>query len=164
MNISNALLAQFRRIKFEFWRRLITVDETWIQHYTPESKIQSKQWNANGEPAPKKAKTVFSAEKVMATVFWDNHTVILIDYLQKGKNHYRSILRIITWQAEDRNCGRTTTFSEKEIPVSPRQHTVSYLSCCYGENPRITVWTAWPFALVTRSSPKRLLFVPLSKN
>ena len=42
MNISNALLAQFRRNKSEFWRRLIAVDETWIHHYTPETKIQSK--------------------------------------------------------------------------------------------------------------------------
>ena len=37
MNISSALLAQFRRNKYEFWRRLITVDETWIHHYTPET-------------------------------------------------------------------------------------------------------------------------------
>ena len=43
MNISNPLLAQFRRNKTEFWRRLIIVDETWIHHYTPETKIQSKQ-------------------------------------------------------------------------------------------------------------------------
>lgn len=96
MNISNALLAQFRRNKSEFWRRLITVDETWIHHYTPETKIQSKQWTAKGEPAPKKAKSVFSAGKVMATVFWDSHGVILIDYLQKGKTitgaYYASLL------------------------------------------------------------------------
>lgn len=96
MNISNAMLAQFRRNKSEFWRRLITVDETWIHHYTPETKIQSKQWTAKGEPAPKKAKTVISAGKVMATVFWDSHGVILIDYLQKGKTitgaYYASLL------------------------------------------------------------------------
>ncbi|XP_030765734.1 protein GVQW3-like [Sitophilus oryzae] len=61
MNISNAMLAQFRRNKSEFWHRLITVDETWIHHYTPETKIQSKQWPAKEEPAPKKAKTVISA-------------------------------------------------------------------------------------------------------
>ncbi|GFX52631.1 histone-lysine N-methyltransferase SETMAR [Trichonephila clavipes] len=42
MNISNALLAHFRCNKSEFWRRLITVDETWIHHNTPESKIQFK--------------------------------------------------------------------------------------------------------------------------
>src|SRR5436190_11375660 len=68
MKISRALLAQFRRNKSKFWRRLITVDETWIHQYTPETKIQSKQWTAKGEPAPKKQK-LFLAEKVMATVF-----------------------------------------------------------------------------------------------
>ena len=38
-NISNALLAQFSRNKSEYWRRLITVDENWIHHYTPQTKI-----------------------------------------------------------------------------------------------------------------------------
>src|SRR5436189_5274355 len=85
MMISRALLAQFRRKKSEFWRRLITVNETWIHHYTPETKIQSKQWTAKEKPAPKKAKTVFSAGKVMGLFFCDSHGVILIDYFQKGK-------------------------------------------------------------------------------
>ncbi|GFY25144.1 histone-lysine N-methyltransferase SETMAR [Trichonephila clavipes] len=95
-NISNALLAQFRCNKSVLWRRLITVDETWIHHYTPETKIQSKQWTAKGKPAPKKAKTVLSAGKVMVTVFWDSHGVILIYYHQKGKTitgaYYASLL------------------------------------------------------------------------
>ena len=37
MNISSALLVQFRRNKSELWRRLITVDETWRHHYAPET-------------------------------------------------------------------------------------------------------------------------------
>lgn len=69
----------------EFLRRFITVDETWIHHYTPETKEQSKQWRFSTESAPKKAKTVLSAGKVMATVFWDAHGIILVDYLEKGK-------------------------------------------------------------------------------
>lgn len=82
---SEAGLALFQRNKNEFMRRFITVDETWIHHYTPETKEQSKQWIASGEPAPKKAKAVLSANKVMATVFWDARGIIHIDYLQKGK-------------------------------------------------------------------------------
>ena len=42
-------------------------------------------WTRPGESAPKKAKTVPSAGKVKATIFWDSHGIILIDYLQKGK-------------------------------------------------------------------------------
>jgi histone-lysine N-methyltransferase SETMAR len=53
----------------EFRRRFIAVDETWIHHYTPETKELSKQWVPSGKTAPKKAKAVPSAGKVMATVF-----------------------------------------------------------------------------------------------
>ena len=62
----------------------MTIDETWIHWYTPETKEQSKQWTSLGERPSKKAKTVLSAIKVMATIFWDSQGVIYIDYLEKG--------------------------------------------------------------------------------
>jgi hypothetical protein len=37
--------------------------------YTPESKEESKHWTSSNEHAPKKAKTVPLAGKVMSTVF-----------------------------------------------------------------------------------------------
>ncbi|XP_035722714.1 uncharacterized protein LOC118441852 [Vespa mandarinia] len=80
----DAVFAYFRRNKSEFLRRLITVDDTWIHHYNREIEILSKQWTAKGDSALKEAKTVFSAEKMMATVFWDIHGVILIDLFQKA--------------------------------------------------------------------------------
>ena len=61
------------------------MDEAWIHHNTPETKQQSKQWVLPGESAQKKAKVGLSANKVMATVFWDARGVIRIDYLQKGR-------------------------------------------------------------------------------
>ena len=60
----------------------MTIDETWIHWYIPEIMEQSKQWTSHGKHAPK---TVLSAGKVMATVFWDSQVVIYIDYLEKGK-------------------------------------------------------------------------------
>jgi hypothetical protein len=44
MKISEQCLERFNENKTDFVRRFITVDETWIHHYTPESKQQSKQW------------------------------------------------------------------------------------------------------------------------
>lgn len=82
---SESCLKMYKRNPQEFLRRFVTVDETWIHHYTPESKEQSKQWTSPSERAPKKAKTVISAGKVMATIFWDAHGIILIDYLEKGR-------------------------------------------------------------------------------
>ncbi|GBL91467.1 Histone-lysine N-methyltransferase SETMAR [Araneus ventricosus] len=80
---SEACLAPFRRNPDKFLRRYITVDETWIHYFTSETKEQSKQWVFKGDAAPKKAKTVKSAGKVMATGFWDARGIIYLDYLVK---------------------------------------------------------------------------------
>jgi histone-lysine N-methyltransferase SETMAR len=61
------------------------MDETWILHYTPESKQQSKQWTEPGCSAPEKTRSVPSVGKVMASVFWDAEGILFIDYLEKGK-------------------------------------------------------------------------------
>lgn len=82
---SEECLQLLTRNKPEFLRRYVTMDETWIHHYTPESNRQSAEWTATGEPTPKRGKTQQSAGKVMASVFWDAHGIIFIDYLEKGK-------------------------------------------------------------------------------
>uniref|UniRef100_T1H985 Diacylglycerol lipase-alpha n=1 Tax=Rhodnius prolixus TaxID=13249 RepID=T1H985_RHOPR len=46
-------LQLFQKNPQDFKRRFVTVDETWIHHYTPETKEQSKQWVTKGESAPK---------------------------------------------------------------------------------------------------------------
>jgi len=69
----------------DFLDSLVTGDETWAHHYTPETKEQSKQWRHTTSPKPKKFKTTLSAGKVMATVFWDRKGVLLVDFLPKGE-------------------------------------------------------------------------------
>lgn len=73
---SEQCLTMFKRNPKEFLRRFVTVDETWIHWYTPETKELSKQWILPGERASKKAKTVLSARKVMATVFWNSKSAL----------------------------------------------------------------------------------------
>jgi hypothetical protein len=72
------------------------MDETWIHRYTPESKQQSKQQTDAGFSAPKKKRSVPSAGKVMALVFWNAEGSSCIDYLEKGKTitggHYSNLL------------------------------------------------------------------------
>lgn len=82
---SEQCLAIFNRNKDEFFRRYITMDETWIHHYTPESNRQSAEWTGREEPKPKRGKMQQSAGKVMASVFWDAHGIIFIDYLERGQ-------------------------------------------------------------------------------
>jgi len=82
---SERCLKLFQRNKPEFLRRYVTMDETWLHHYTPESKRQSVEWTARDEPNPKRGKRQKSAGKVLASVFWDAYRIIFIDYLEKGK-------------------------------------------------------------------------------
>lgn len=80
----------------DFFSTLVTQDETWVHHYDPETKQQSKQWKHASSPPPKKARVQASAGKVMLTVFWDQQGVLLIDFLQKGTTingaYYASLL------------------------------------------------------------------------
>jgi histone-lysine N-methyltransferase SETMAR len=84
MKISEQCLERFNKNKTDFVRRFITMDETWINHYIPESKQQSKQWTEAGCLALKKTRSVPSAGKVMASVFWDAEGILFTDYLEKG--------------------------------------------------------------------------------
>lgn len=59
----------FQRNPDDFLHRFTIVNETWIYHYTPDTKEQSKKWIS---PAPRKASRVVGS-------------VILIDYLQKKR-------------------------------------------------------------------------------
>ncbi|GBP67680.1 hypothetical protein EVAR_90530_1 [Eumeta japonica] len=56
----------------EICDRIVTVDETWVRQYDPESKQESMQWTKKGERPPKKFKVQKSASKLMATIFWDS--------------------------------------------------------------------------------------------
>ena len=88
------------------------MDETWVHHFTPEAKQHSKQWKHPVSPPPKKAKTVPSAGKVMASVFWDADGILLIDYLQKGRTingtYYASLLTQLREKIKIKRCGKLT--------------------------------------------------------
>jgi len=60
------------------------MDETWLYHYDPETKQQSMEWQHSGSPRPKKFRVQKSAGKVLASIFWDQDGILLIDYLPNG--------------------------------------------------------------------------------
>jgi histone-lysine N-methyltransferase SETMAR len=82
--ICSELVARFDADGDEFLGRIVTGDETWLHHFDPETKRQSMEWHHTTSPRKKKFKVVASAGKVMATVFWDMHGVILVDIMPTG--------------------------------------------------------------------------------
>ncbi|XP_073399608.1 histone-lysine N-methyltransferase SETMAR-like [Dendrobates tinctorius] len=84
VDISIANLKKFQADKEHFLSRFLTMDETWIHHFDPETKQQSMTWKRADEPTPKKFKVSSSAGKVMASVFLDAEGIIMVDYFEKG--------------------------------------------------------------------------------
>ena len=83
---SERCLELFKRGKNDFPRRYITMDETLIHQYMPETNRSSAEWTAACKSRPTRPKIQQWAGKVMATAFWDAHRILFIDYLEKGKN------------------------------------------------------------------------------
>ena len=92
MTTSDHCLDMFKRNPKETLRRLVTVDEAWIRHYTPEMKEQSKQWTSPGERGRKKVKTMSSAGKVLATVFLGFARQHLHRLFGEGKHNHGAVL------------------------------------------------------------------------
>ena len=64
-----------------FLDRIVTGDETWVLHYTPESKQQSMVWKHPQSPVRKKFRTAPSVHKVMLTAFWDCRGPLVLDFM-----------------------------------------------------------------------------------
>jgi len=93
---SEQILEFLRRDPNDFLSRLVTMDETWLYHYDPETKQQLMEWRHSGSPRPRQFRVQKSAGKVLASIFWDQDSILLIDYLPKGPTinaeYYSSLL------------------------------------------------------------------------
>ncbi|UYV63354.1 hypothetical protein LAZ67_2003830 [Cordylochernes scorpioides] len=66
MEAARAFLEMHQRDGDQLFSSIVTGDESWVHHSTPETKRQSMVWKKPEESAPKKAKVTISAGKVMA--------------------------------------------------------------------------------------------------
>ncbi|UYV72810.1 hypothetical protein LAZ67_10000852 [Cordylochernes scorpioides] len=66
MEAARVFLEMHQRDGDQLFSRIVTGDESWVHHSTPETKRQSMVWKKPEKSAPKKAKVTISAGKVMA--------------------------------------------------------------------------------------------------
>ncbi|KAK8397165.1 hypothetical protein O3P69_004700 [Scylla paramamosain] len=88
---SQSLLTMCQESQEEFFDRLITQDETWVHHYDPETKTQSKKHYDS--PPPKNARAQPSAGNVMLTVFLGPAQSSDDGFPGKEYHNYRDVLR-----------------------------------------------------------------------
>jgi hypothetical protein len=62
----------------------VTRDETWVFQHTPESKQQLMEWCHTHSAMKKKFKTSSSTNRVMATAFWDQKGVLMVNCVPHG--------------------------------------------------------------------------------
>jgi len=80
MDASLTHLLHFNDHGEDFLEQIITGDETSVHQYCSETKVHSMAWKHPGSPTIKKFKTSTSSGKLMATVFWDMHGVLLLHF------------------------------------------------------------------------------------
>jgi histone-lysine N-methyltransferase SETMAR len=121
---SEALLARFRHNPENFLARFVTMDETWVHHFDPETKRQSMEWKHKGSPPPRKFRVCASAGKVMASIFWDAEGILLVDYLDHGATingqYYAGLIQKLRVAIKDKRRGklsRGVLFHQDNAPV-----------------------------------------------
>jgi len=84
------------------------MDKTWLYHYDPETKEQSVEWRYSSSPLPKKFRVQKSAGKVLASIFWNQDFIFLIDYLPKGQTMNAEYYSSLLVQLKEKRCGKVT--------------------------------------------------------
>ncbi|GBM47805.1 hypothetical protein AVEN_260083-1 [Araneus ventricosus] len=92
--------------------RIITGDETWFSHVTPESKQQSME-RRHTLSCKGQGQTDFVPEQYHGIlVFWDRHGVWLVDFMQRGNTinavAYGQILRKLSRAIQNKRRGMLT--------------------------------------------------------
>lgn len=106
----------------------------------------------------KKAKTIPSAGKIMATVFWDTRLIILIDFLKKGKMiarlYYASMLDHL-----NEEINKKWPYLTKKKVLFYQDNVAAHSSATDSKIFWITVWNSSTLLLLTRLSTFGLLSV-----
>ena len=111
----------------EFLDRIITCDETWVHHFTPESKWASKQWKHADSPPPKKFRAIASAGKVMAfsgtnvaLFMWIFYPVVPLSTVN---------ITVVFWVTCIRVCGKNgMVWTERASCISRTTHDLILLT------------------------------------
>ncbi|GFV03280.1 histone-lysine N-methyltransferase SETMAR [Trichonephila clavipes] len=67
--ISLDFLIRYEEEGYDRLGRIVTGDDTWVSHITPESKQQTMEWRHTSSPVKVKSKQTLSKRKILATVF-----------------------------------------------------------------------------------------------
>ena len=160
---SERCLKLFTCNKKDFLRRYITMNETWIQHFTPESKRASAEWGGEGESRPKRLKTQQSAGRANTGLCVLGHARNFAHrFSSEGPDDQQRLLHCLIGSIGRRNQEEKASHGKEETAVSARQCTGPQVDENDGEIERSTIRIASIPPIFTRSGPIR--FLPVCKS
>lgn len=117
-----------------FLDNIITMDETPLALYVPESKRESLEWKFPGEASSRKMRSSTSHKKaLMLSVFWDANGVILTDFAESGVRINSSYYSILVQKA--RKLRRKSRVSDlyylhDNAPIHTSAASMATIECC----------------------------------
>jgi len=131
--------------------RLVTTDKTSLYHCDLVTKQQSMEWRHRGSPQPKKFRVQKSAGKVLASIFWDQDGILLIEYLPKGQTinaeYYSSPLVQLKDILKENTTGRSPrgscscmTMPRLTGHLQPRRNWPTWASNVLITHPTLWIW------------------------
>lgn len=136
LEISKRNLEMFQRDSDNFCRRLVTMDETWVHHFDPETKRQSMSWKRPSSPSIKKFRVAPTAGKVMASVFWDSEGILFIDYMPKGQTitgpYYANLIPKVREAIKEKRRGKLSLgvlFLQDNAPAHRSEVALNAIRC-----------------------------------
>lgn len=69
-----------------FLNKTVARDKTWVCFETKGITAQYRQWKHSNSSRVEKLKQTFFSKKLMATVFWDSNSDLLVKFMEPGMN------------------------------------------------------------------------------
>ena len=155
-NDSECYLQLFQCNKKEFLHKYVTMDKTWIHHFSLESNWLSADCTAAGE----KTKMETSAGRVLASIFWDAQ-----GYLEKGRTINREYYKALLVCLKEEIAKNGHKWRRKKCSFTKTIHCISLVNHNNGKTIWITLQIASAPTLFSRSGPQQLLAIcRLQKN
>jgi len=137
----------------DFLSRLVTMDETVLYHYDPETKQRSMKWWHSCSRRSKKFRAQKSAGKLLASIFWDQDGILLIRYLPNGQTINTKYLLISAGATEGHFEGKMLREGHQGGLVLARQRPSSPGTCNPEETGLPGLPVSWSPTLFSGSGP-----------
>jgi len=169
----------FRRDPYEFLSRMVTMDETWLYHYDPETTQQSLEWRHSGSPRLNiipSAKIRWKSSRL--DFFWGSRRHPPHWLSSKGPNYQRRVLLISVGAIEGHFEGKTpredqqggscscTTMPRLTGHLQPRRNWPTWASSVLITHPILRIWPrrTTTCSLDWKNNWKFVIFCPTRKS